>query len=179
MASAPIEKNLPYRVPAWAFGAAAAPIALGLDQATKWLVADVIVSAAGPIHVFSFLNLVASHNRGIAFGLFRGDGDLHAMALSLLALAIVGGLLLALLRSKKLRTAIPLGLIIGGAGGNVLDRIDRGAVRDFIDFHVGEWHWPAFNLADTAIVIGIAVLAWATWQNDRKEGPAKRTEHST
>ena len=74
------------------------------------------------------------------------------------ALVIVGALLTWLRRAGSRLIAVSLGLVIGGAAGNIVDRITYGAVFDFLDFHVGEWHWPAFNLADSGITIGVILL---------------------
>jgi signal peptidase II len=81
-----------------------------------------------------------------------------ALLFSLAAALIVAGLVYWLRRVTSALLAVAIGLIIGGAVGNVVDRIRLGAVVDFLDFHIGSWHWPAFNLADSAICVGVAAM---------------------
>src|SRR5258708_1800676 len=94
----------------------------------------------------------------MSFGLFNSDAALNTAVFSLLALVIVGALLVWLARVGEALLAIAIGLVIGGALGNVVDRLWRGAVVDFLDFHLGEYHWFAFNLADAAICIGVGLM---------------------
>ena len=108
--------------------------------------------------VTSFFNLALTYNRGISFGLFNGGAALNALFFSLAAAAIIVVLVYWLSRVASPFLAVAIGLIIGGAVGNVIDRIRLGAVVDFLDFHVGYLHWPAFNLADSAICIGVAAM---------------------
>ena len=108
--------------------------------------------------ITSFFNIVLIHNRGMSFGLFNYGGGLNALLFSLVAAAIVTVLIYWLSRVDSSLLAVAIGLIIGGAIGNVIDRIRLGAVVDFLDFHVGSWHWPSFNVADSAICIGVAVM---------------------
>src|SRR5690242_7852680 len=104
--------------------------------------------------VTPFFNLALTYNRGISFGLFNGGAGLNALIFSLAAAAIVAVLVYWLSRASSPFLAVAIGLIIGGAVGNVVDRLRLGAVVDFLDFHYGALHWPAFNLADSAICIG-------------------------
>jgi len=108
--------------------------------------------------VTSFFNLALTYNRGISFGLFNGGAGLNALVFSLAAAAIVAVLIFWLSRVGSPFLAVAIGLIIGGAVGNVIDRIRLGAVVDFLDFHAGYLHWPAFNVADSAICIGVAAM---------------------
>ena len=94
----------------------------------------------------------------MSFGLFNHSGGFNALLFSLVAAVIVTVLIYWLSRVESSMLAVAIGLIIGGAVGNVIDRICLGAVVDFLDFHVGSWHWPAFNVADSAICIGVAVM---------------------
>ena len=105
-----------------------------------------------------FFNLALTYNRGISFGLFNDGAGLNALVFSVAAAAIVAVLVYWLRRAASPFLAIAIGLIIGGAVGNVIDRLRLGAVVDFLDFHVGAYHWPAFNLADSAICIGVAAM---------------------
>jgi signal peptidase II len=108
--------------------------------------------------ITSFFNVVLIHNRGMSFGLFNQSGGFNALLFSLVAAVIVTVLIYWLSRVESSVLAVAIGLIIGGAIGNVIDRIRLGAVVDFLDFHIGTWHWPAFNVADSAICIGVAVM---------------------
>jgi len=108
--------------------------------------------------VTGFFNLVLTWNRGISFGMFNGAWGINALLFVLLAVAIVVGLLWWLARVDHTLVAIAIGLIVGGATGNAADRLLRGAVVDFLDFHLGEWHPFAFNIADAAISVGVALL---------------------
>jgi signal peptidase II len=112
------------------------------------------------IPVTSFFNLVLTWNNGISFGLFNNGSNLNALILSLLAIAIVIFLIMWLRKSETKRVAIGLGLIIGGAIGNIIDRGLHGAVVDFLDFHIHSYHWPAFIIADSCITIGAMILVF-------------------
>jgi signal peptidase II len=132
-----------------------------LDQLTKAVVLVFFVPDGldDGTRVTPFFNLVLAYNRGVSFGLFNaGGGGRGALVFSLVAGAIVAGLLWWLARAESPLLAVAIGLIVGGAIGNVADRIRLGAVVDFLDFHLGSWHWPAFNLADSAICLGVAAM---------------------
>ncbi len=129
-----------------------------LDQASKALIVWVVMQPPRVIPVTPFFNLVMAWNRGISFSLFSTDAAYAAWLFSAVALAIVAGLLVWLRRVDQRLLAVAIGLIIGGAVGNVVDRLLYGAVADFLDFYVGDLHWPAFNLADSAISIAVALL---------------------
>ena len=139
-------------------GLGLAATVMALAQATKWWIVDVVMQPPRVIPVTPFFNLVMGWNRGVSFGLFGGDAGLNSWILILIALAIVVMLVLWLRRAETLWMAAAIGLIIGGALGNVFDRLRAGAVADFLDFYVAGYHWPAFNLADTAIAVGAAAL---------------------
>ena len=115
-----------------------------------------------------FLNLVLTCNRGMSFGLFNDGAGLNVLLFSLIAAAIVAVLVYWLSRVDSPFLAIAIGLVIGGAVGNVIDRIRLGAVVDFLDFYVGSWHWPAFNVADSAICVGVAAMLLDGLLLDRK-----------
>ncbi|MBD5389409.1 signal peptidase II [bacterium] len=112
--------------------------------------------------VNAFLNIVFTWNPGASFSLLRGVGEYAPWAIALITAAIVGFILHYLFRRSCDPEQVPLALIAGGAIGNLIDRVRFGAVVDFIDAHVGGWHWPAFNVADTCIVLGVAlfILKW-------------------
>lgn len=110
------------------------------------------------IPVMSFVNLVMVWNKGISFGLFQSGSKLASMLLIGIALSLSMGMTIWLALSRSAWVSFALSLVIGGAVGNMIDRIRFGAVADFIDFYVGDWHWPAFNVADSAIVLGAFIL---------------------
>jgi signal peptidase II len=113
--------------------------------------------AAHYLPVTAFFDLVLTCNRGISFGLFNRSG-IDALAFTLVAAAIILVLLFWLSRARGNLLAVSLGLVIGGAMGNLIDRLRFDAVVDFLYFHAGSWGWPAFNLADTAICLGVAAI---------------------
>ncbi len=109
------------------------------------------------IVIFDFFSLVMVWNRGVSFGMFNQIGSAPVI-LSLLQFSIMVIVFVWLYRNEKPHFAWALGLIAGGALGNLSDRIKNGAVADFLDFHIASYHWPAFNLADSAVFIGVAIL---------------------
>ena len=135
-------------------GVMCAVAALALDQGSKAVVLTTSAFANG-VEVLPFINLLRGQNSGVAFGIFGGA---PWWALALLALSIVGALFVWLWRAQNRLTTVALGLLIGGALGNALDRLRHGAVTDFLDFHLGAYHWPTFNMADVAIVSGTALI---------------------
>ena len=139
------------------FGIAAVLIAL--DQLVKWVVLGYF-AARGPVEpVTGFFNLVLACNKGAAFS-FLADAPGWQMPLfsgfALIA-SVVVGVLIVRNPGKRLFCA-GLALVLGGALGNLIDRLRIGCVVDFLDFHAWGWHWPAFNVADSAITIGAVLL---------------------
>lgn len=142
------------------FGLKAAAVVFALDQVTKSAVLTASDGISGwGITILPFFNLVMVRNTGVSFGLLSG-GIAAWWVLSTVALVVTAFLLRWLWRERNLLVATGLGLIIGGALGNVVDRWRHGAVTDFLDFHAAGWHWPAFNLADVGIVTGVAAIIW-------------------
>ncbi|MEO5374425.1 MAG: signal peptidase II [Alphaproteobacteria bacterium] len=141
-----------------ALGLGLASVVVVLDQVTKSMVLETMLPARVPIEVTSFFNLVLTWNRGVSFGLFNTDSPYNSVVLIALAVLVAIGLGVWLWREPApiLRTA--LGFIIGGAIGNAIDRYRHDGVVDFLDVHVGNLHWPAFNVADSAITVGAALL---------------------
>ena len=133
-------------------------LALVLDQVTKLIVHDALWDPPRRVELLGFLDLVPVENRGISFGLFQGHGETGIWLITGVALAASAGRGIWLSRVDRFWPTFALGFIIGGALGNVIDRLRLGWVIDFIDFHINTWHWPAFNIADTAIVVGVAML---------------------
>ncbi len=136
------------------FGIAAAMAAL--DQLVKWYVVTQLMQPPRFIELTGWLDLVMTWNHGISFGLFSGEAMPYALAG--VSLAVIGLLVVWMIRDPRPAAAVWLGLVIGGALGNIIDRVRLGAVADFIDVHVGSWHWPAFNIADSAITVGVALI---------------------
>ena len=129
-----------------------------VDQAVKAVLLDVMAAQGGPVAVTGFFNLVTVWNRGVSFGLFnRGEGVSPWLFIALAA-GIVAALVWWLAKARDRWLALLLGLVIGGAAGNMVDRLRFGAVADFFDLHLAGWHWPAFNVADAAISVGVALL---------------------
>lgn len=133
-------------------------LAFAVDQVTKGVALAAVPALTHGIEVLPFLDLVLLHNRGVTFGLLASDHPAGRWLLILLTGTITVALLVWLRRAQSRTQAAALGLIIGGALGNLMDRLRHGAVTDFLDFHVQGYHWPAFNLADSGIVLGVALL---------------------
>lgn len=142
------------------YGSLIAIATLLADQLHKWYMLEIFqIIERTPVEVTGFFNLVMVWNQGVSFGLF-GGGMLSPYWFVGLALLIVGYLLYWLHESQAKTEAFALGLIIGGALGNVVDRLVYGAVADFFDFHVSGYHWPAFNIADCGVVVGAFLLGF-------------------
>jgi signal peptidase II len=129
-----------------------------LDQFSKWVIHEIVMVPPRTIPVFPGFNLVLVFNKGVSFGQMAWLGS---WALSALAVAIAAALVVWLRKAETRLLAMALGIIIGGAIGNVIDRVRFGAVVDFLDFYIpgtGWPHWPAFNVADSAIVVGVGLI---------------------
>jgi signal peptidase II len=128
------------------------------DQTTKWIV----LGRLGPLdrlEITPFFNLVLAFNKGAAFSFLAGAGGWQTPLLVAFALTAAVVVSFLLLRSPGRRLfCAGLASILGGAVGNVIDRLRFGHVVDFLDLHAGGWHWPAFNVADSAITVGAALL---------------------
>jgi signal peptidase II len=144
-----------------ALGASVA-LAAGLaDQAFKaWMIGVLDASPVQKIVLAPFFDLVMAWNRGISYGLLKQDSDAGRWILVVVSLCAVIALAYWLAPFYIRLPALSLGLIIGGALGNAIDRIRFGAVADFFSFHAGSFHWYIFNLADVAIVAGVAGLLY-------------------
>lgn len=111
------------------------------------------------IKIFDFFSLVYVWNRGVSFGMFSHLKNSHII-FSAIQFLIIIILFFWLHYNQKLHFTYAIGLIIGGAFGNLVDRIKNGAVADFLDFHIASYHWPAFNLADSCVFIGVMILVF-------------------
>jgi signal peptidase II len=148
-------------------GLAVAVIACALDQATKLFLLRVIdLGRVGVVALTSMVDLRLVWNPGISYGLFQHESPEWQWALlAIKTMAII--LLWAWLAQARTKlTAVALGLIIGGAFGNAIDRLTYGAVMDFVHFHVGSFSWYVFNVADSAIVIGVAALFYGSFSGE-------------
>jgi signal peptidase II len=139
-------------------GLAVAAVVLVLDQLSKWWIRVVVMDPPRNIEVTPFFNLVYARNTGVSFSMFRADSLIGQLIISAVALLIVAGLLIWMRRLARHWPVAALGLIVGGAIGNVVDRLRLRFVFDFLDFHWNGYHFAAFNLADTAISVGVAML---------------------
>jgi len=141
-------------------GLIVALLAAAIDQASKLAVLRLFAGTDGGhvIAVLPVLNFALTFNRGMSFGLFNTNAAMNAAVFTLVAAAIVAVLLVWLKRAEGPLLQVAIGLVVGGAVGNVIDRLVRGAVIDFLDFHVGQWHWFVFNLADAAISVGVGLM---------------------
>ncbi len=140
-----------------------------IDQLSKWFVMEkLLIDSVGKkiqtIELLPFFNIVTVWNKGISFGLFDGLG-FPAVFVVISILAVIA-LFIWMMKTNCKITILALSLIIGGAIANVIDRVRFGAVADFLDFYVGSYHWPAFNVADSCITIGAAVMIFVTLKYD-------------
>ena len=166
--------------PAWLWGPYS-PLGLGialiaglLDQVHKWWMLFVYdITSRAPVEITWFLNLVYVSNKGISFGMLQQGSDGQVLFAAFSAVVALG-LAIWLARSSDSRLmAASIGLIIGGAIGNAIDRLHLGGVADFFDFDLYGYHWPAFNIADAAIVAGVIGLLYDSFIPSRK-GAANR-----
>jgi lipoprotein signal peptidase len=150
-------------------GLLVAVLVFAADQASKYWVLDVLdLPSLGQIVVLPVLNLTMVWNTGVTFGLLNSFGGLGPPLLAVVALAVVAALVLWLRRAETALVATALGAIAGGAIGNVTDRLRFGAVVDFIHAHAFGYSWYVFNLADAAIVCGVAALVLDSLRPRRK-----------
>jgi len=148
-----------------------------LDQVTKeWALAQSILARGERIEVTFFFDLVLAFNRGAAFSFLAEHSGWQRWFFSVLALA-VSAWLLALTWQHRRERLLPFAfaLIIGGAIGNVIDRFNHGAVVDFLSFHAGPYYWPAFNLADSAITLGVGLMLIGHFRTSTNTPPENPT----
>ena len=153
-------------------GLVVAVLSAAVDQASKlWLLYVFELPARAPVRLTPFLDLVMTWNKGISYGLFQQEGPLGQWVLLAIKVAAVALLMVWLARAGSRLTAVSLGLIIGGAAGNAIDRLVHDGVADFILFHIStatiHFNWYVFNLADAAIVAGVAGLLYESALGDR------------
>jgi signal peptidase II len=150
-----------------------------LDQWTKWLVEVHLPHHAAQPVIPGFLNLTHVRNTGVAFGLFASEGAASGsgllIVLGLIALGAVS-VYFWFTPGKDRLLLLALSLVVGGAIGNLIDRVSSGAVTDFVDVYIGDHHWPAFNVADSAITIGILLMALDSLRPHRQKEPEPAPE---
>ncbi len=144
-------------------------VTLLLDQASKLYMLFVYdLPVREPVRLAPFLDLIVVWNRGISYGLFQQHSELGRWILVFVSLAAAFGLTIWIRRTTGRLLAASLGLIVGGAIGNVIDRVSYGAVFDFIHFHVGSFSWYVFNVADAAIVAGVVGLLYDSFVLEKR-----------
>ena len=159
-------------------GLLTAIVVLAADQASKWWILHGLhLEEVGQIVLLPVLNFTMVWNRGVTFGLLTGDSPAAHLALAVFAVAVVIVLAVWLARTTRLAIAIPVGAIAGGALGNVADRLHYGAVVDFIQAHAFGYSWYVFNVADAAIVCGVAALVIDNLLPGRSDQAAIRAKH--
>ena len=147
-------------------------VILLLDQWTKFMVVQKLPLYQRVKVIQGFFNLIHVRNTGGAFGIFGGEkgglGSILFVVISLIAIGAIVFLFLKIKENEKI-LAFSFSLILSGAVGNLIDRLRYGEVVDFLDFHLSTSHWPAFNVADSAICIGIGLMALELLKGDRKK----------
>lgn len=139
-----------------------------LDQWSKAQILNAFSTPRGIISVTPFFNLVFVLNRGVSFGMFDNMAAMVSDVFALLAMGVASTLIIWLAYLRQPLNAAAFGLLIGGALGNAVDRLHLGAVVDFLDFHISHAHWPAFNVADSAVVTGVGLLLLQSLVFDKK-----------
>jgi signal peptidase II len=139
-------------------GSLAVFVTVIVDQLTKWWILTSVMTPPQRIPVTGFFDLVLVYNRGVSFGMLGNAPSWASAALIVFALLLSLALSIWMWRADTLLLGTALGFVVGGAIGNVIDRFVHGAVVDFLDFHAAGYHWPAFNVADSAITIGVVIL---------------------
>ena len=128
---------------------------------------EIIVSSVSlyeRINVLPFLNIVHVQNKGAAFGVFAGLGNNIFIGIAIIAIIFI---VVYLMKAPKGLETYALSLVLGGAIGNFVDRVRIGKVTDFIDVYVNDWHWPSFNVADSALTVGIALFIFSSFMTGR------------
>ncbi|WMS44850.1 signal peptidase II [Acuticoccus sp. MNP-M23] len=150
---------------------ALAALILVADQATKLWVLHRADFSQGPIALLPFMDITLVWNRGISYGLFQADGAGRWVLVGLTMAGIVG-LGVWLMRTGAPLVALGVGVILGGAAGNLIDRVAYGAVVDFVHLNAGGYSWYVFNIADAAIVVGVVLLMWDAFFAKKPQTPS-------
>jgi signal peptidase II len=142
-----------------------------LDQCTKYIIVQKFRLYQGVEVIHGFFNIIHVRNTGGAFGIFGGErGGIGSILFVVVSLIAIGAIVFLFVKTKENEKTLTLSfsLILSGAMGNLIDRLQYGEVVDFLDFHLSAYHWPAFNVADSAICIGIGLMALELLTRDRK-----------
>jgi len=145
---------------------------LFLDQWTKYLIVQKLAPFQRVEVIQGFFHLTHVRNTGGAFGIFGGEkGGLSSVLFVIVSLIAIGTItfLFIKLKENEKTLALSFSLILSGAIGNLIDRFRYGEVVDFLDFHLSAYHWPAFNIADSAICVGIGLMALELLKRDKKK----------
>ena len=153
------------------FGGILALFAFALDRLSKWWFIDIYeLPTKGVVEILPIFDVVMVWNRGVSFGFFSANDELGRWALVALNIVIVYVLIYLLKKSKNFFLSGAIGVVIGGAIGNIYDRVKFGAVADFFQFHWQEWYFAVFNVADSFIFIGAVLLIFnSTFGSDAKK----------
>lgn len=146
------------------------------DQLTKQLFMRMLISPNEIFDVLPFLNIVYRTNTGMAFSLGDNLGEFGRYFFITVALIVSVGLFIWVLKGTTQLRLLSVGLVIGGALGNTVDRLRIGGVVDFLDFHAFGWHYPTFNLADTLIFSGVMLMLWDYWRLESLQQDAQKTQ---
>lgn len=139
-------------------GMGLATLVVVLDQISKWVVLNHLMVPPHTLPVTSFFNIILAWNRGVSFGLLSTSSPYGPWLLATIACGFIAVLILWIWQAETKMMAVAFGLVLGGAIGNLTDRLRFGAVTDFLDFHALGYHWYTFNIADSAIVVGVALI---------------------
>lgn len=153
-------------------GLIVAVLVLVIDQASKFYLVDLMARHPEGIVLTPFFNLVQVWNRGVSFGVLGSEwlGENQRWLLAALAVGVAVAMVFWLRKVTSRWESLAIGLVIGGAVGNAIDRVIYGAVADFFDFHVSGWHWPAFNVADMGISCGAVALVVVAILSPKSQG---------
>lgn len=157
-------------VPRWGLRAVLTGAAVvALDQLSKWEIQRTFLIGEGRWIVDGFFKLVYVRNPGVAFGLFADVAWRWRLPFFLVTVVVAVLILRRIMADARDLPAgwLVTGLVLGGAAGNLLDRLRWGEVVDFLDVWIGPYHYPTFNVADSAITVGVALLLWGLWRSDR------------
>jgi signal peptidase II len=147
--------------PLWPLGAILVAFVFVSDRLSKWWIVDVFdLPNKISVNILPFFDLTMVWNRGISLGLFQADSDTGRYLLIALTAAVSIGLFLWMLKAENKVLTIALGLVVGGAFGNIWDRVEYGAVADFLHFYVGGYSFYVFNVADASISLGVLFMLW-------------------
>lgn len=150
---------------------ALAALILMADQATKLWILHRADFSEGPLAMLPFMNLTLVWNPGISYGMFQANGWGRWVLVALTVAGIIG-LGVWLMRARVPLVVLGIGVIVGGAAGNLIDRVAYGAVVDFVHLHAGGYSWYVFNIADAAIVLGVVFLLWDAFITKKPQTPS-------